>query len=141
MDREIIIVGAGPTGLVLALWLARLGIPLRIVDKAAGPGTTSRAVAMQDIPREQPGTERAAESNQHRHADAHRVPAWKQQTSQRTHEETHEEQNDEIDDETHTRILAGTSADGQGAVTSELSYSARARVARVRAHRRLAPRP
>ncbi len=38
MDREIIIVGAGPTGLVLALWLARLGIPLRIVDKAAGPG-------------------------------------------------------------------------------------------------------
>ena len=47
MDREIIIVGAGPTGLVLALWLARLGIPLRIVDKAAGPGTTSRAVAVQ----------------------------------------------------------------------------------------------
>jgi 2-polyprenyl-6-methoxyphenol hydroxylase-like FAD-dependent oxidoreductase len=42
----ILIVGAGPTGLVLANWLARLGIPLRIIDKAPGPGTTSRALAV-----------------------------------------------------------------------------------------------
>src|SRR5437879_8357534 len=39
--------GAGPTGLVLALWLARLGVRVRIVDKTAEPGTTSRALAVQ----------------------------------------------------------------------------------------------
>jgi 2-polyprenyl-6-methoxyphenol hydroxylase-like FAD-dependent oxidoreductase len=42
----ILIAGAGPTGLVLALWLARLGVRPRIIDKAAGPGTTSRALAV-----------------------------------------------------------------------------------------------
>jgi 2-polyprenyl-6-methoxyphenol hydroxylase-like FAD-dependent oxidoreductase len=40
-------VGAGPTGLVMALWLTRLGIPVRIIDKTPEPGTTSRAVAVQ----------------------------------------------------------------------------------------------
>src|SRR5690242_21437332 len=44
---EVLIVGAGPTGLVLALWLTRLGIRVRIIDKAAEPGTTSRALAVQ----------------------------------------------------------------------------------------------
>ena len=44
---EVLIVGAGPTGLVLALWLTRLGVGVRIVDKAAEPGTTSRALAVQ----------------------------------------------------------------------------------------------
>jgi 2-polyprenyl-6-methoxyphenol hydroxylase-like FAD-dependent oxidoreductase len=43
----VLIVGAGPTGLVLALWLTRLGVRVRIVDKAAEPGTTSRALAVQ----------------------------------------------------------------------------------------------
>lgn len=38
---------AGPTGLVLANWLARLGIRLRIVDKIGAPATTSRALAVQ----------------------------------------------------------------------------------------------
>ena len=47
MDTEVLIVGAGPTGLVLALWLARLGIRIRIIDKSAEPGTTSRALAVQ----------------------------------------------------------------------------------------------
>lgn len=47
-DRtDVLIVGAGPTGLVLALWLARLGVRARIVDKTAEPGTTSRALAVQ----------------------------------------------------------------------------------------------
>jgi len=46
-DADVLIVGAGPTGLVLALWLARLGVPVRIVDKTAAPGTTSRALAVQ----------------------------------------------------------------------------------------------
>jgi 2-polyprenyl-6-methoxyphenol hydroxylase-like FAD-dependent oxidoreductase len=44
---EVLIVGAGPTGLVLALWLAKLGVKLRIIDKTAEPGTTSRALAVQ----------------------------------------------------------------------------------------------
>jgi 2-polyprenyl-6-methoxyphenol hydroxylase-like FAD-dependent oxidoreductase len=43
----VLIVGGGPTGLVLALWLTRLGIPVRIIDKTAEPGTTSRALAVQ----------------------------------------------------------------------------------------------
>lgn len=48
MDRpSVLIVGAGPTGLVLALWLTKLGVPVRIIDKTAGPGTTSRALAVQ----------------------------------------------------------------------------------------------
>ena len=44
---EVLIVGAGPTGLVLALWLTRQGIAVRIIDKSAGPGETSRALAVQ----------------------------------------------------------------------------------------------
>ncbi|MGI8839606.1 MAG: FAD-dependent oxidoreductase [Caulobacteraceae bacterium] len=44
---DVLIVGAGPTGLALALWLSKLGVAVRIVDKAVEPGTTSRAVAVQ----------------------------------------------------------------------------------------------
>src|ERR1051326_8355997 len=44
---QVLIAGAGPTGLVLALWLTRLGVRVRIVDKTAEPGTTSRALAVQ----------------------------------------------------------------------------------------------
>src|SRR5262245_44346587 len=44
---QVLIVGAGPTGLVLALWLRHLGVQVRIVDKTGEPGTTSRAVAVQ----------------------------------------------------------------------------------------------
>jgi len=43
----VLIVGAGPTGLVLALWLTRLGVTVRIIDKTAESGTTSRALAVQ----------------------------------------------------------------------------------------------
>jgi 2-polyprenyl-6-methoxyphenol hydroxylase-like FAD-dependent oxidoreductase len=46
-DTDVLVVGAGPTGLVLALALARRGVRVRIVDKAAEPGTTSRALAVQ----------------------------------------------------------------------------------------------
>jgi 2-polyprenyl-6-methoxyphenol hydroxylase-like FAD-dependent oxidoreductase len=44
---DVLIIGAGPTGLVLALWLTKLGAKVRIVDKTAEPGTTSRALAVQ----------------------------------------------------------------------------------------------
>src|SRR5215813_11311113 len=44
---QVLIAGAGPTGLVMALWLTRLRVPVRIVDKTAEPATTSRAVAVQ----------------------------------------------------------------------------------------------
>jgi 2-polyprenyl-6-methoxyphenol hydroxylase-like FAD-dependent oxidoreductase len=47
IDIPVLILGAGPTGLVLALWLTRLGVRVRIIDKSAEPGTTSRAVAVQ----------------------------------------------------------------------------------------------
>lgn len=43
-SAQVLIVGAGPTGLVLALWLTRLGVDVRIIDQAAQPATTSRAV-------------------------------------------------------------------------------------------------
>jgi 2-polyprenyl-6-methoxyphenol hydroxylase-like FAD-dependent oxidoreductase len=46
-DTDVLIAGAGPTGLVLALWLTRLGVRVRIVDKRAGVEATSRAVGVQ----------------------------------------------------------------------------------------------
>ena len=44
---QVLIVGAGPTGLVLALWLARAGVPFRLIEKNSGPGQASRAMAVQ----------------------------------------------------------------------------------------------
>ncbi len=46
-NPAVLVIGAGPSGLVTALWLTRLGVPVRIVDKAATAGTTSRAVGVQ----------------------------------------------------------------------------------------------
>src|SRR5438067_1154687 len=47
MNTEVLVVGAGPTGLSLALWLRRLGVRLRIIDQTHQSGTTSRALAVQ----------------------------------------------------------------------------------------------
>jgi 2-polyprenyl-6-methoxyphenol hydroxylase-like FAD-dependent oxidoreductase len=44
---DVLIAGAGPTGLVLALWLTKFGAKVRIIDKTAAAGTTSRALAVQ----------------------------------------------------------------------------------------------
>jgi 2-polyprenyl-6-methoxyphenol hydroxylase-like FAD-dependent oxidoreductase len=45
--HDVLIVGAGPTGLILALCLTKLGVKVRVIDKSAEPGTTSRALAVQ----------------------------------------------------------------------------------------------
>ena len=47
MSDPILVVGAGPTGLTAALELSRLGIPVRLIDKAAHAATTSRAIGVQ----------------------------------------------------------------------------------------------
>jgi 2-polyprenyl-6-methoxyphenol hydroxylase-like FAD-dependent oxidoreductase len=46
-SKEVLVAGAGPTGLVLALWLRRQGVRVRIIDRTDAPGTTSRALAVQ----------------------------------------------------------------------------------------------
>ncbi len=43
----VLIVGAGPTGLTAAMELSRMGIKVRIIDKAQSPSSTSRAIAVQ----------------------------------------------------------------------------------------------
>jgi 2-polyprenyl-6-methoxyphenol hydroxylase-like FAD-dependent oxidoreductase len=44
---DVLIVGAGPTGLTLAIQLARSGISCRIIDTASAPTDTSKALAVQ----------------------------------------------------------------------------------------------
>ena len=43
MDADVLVIGAGPVGLALACALLQHGVSVRVVDKAAGPATTSRA--------------------------------------------------------------------------------------------------
>ncbi|KAI9036897.1 putative FAD binding monooxygenase [Aspergillus affinis] len=43
---DVLIIGAGPTGLVLALWLTRQNIRVQIIDKAHSTPSTSRALAI-----------------------------------------------------------------------------------------------
>ena len=47
IPQSVLIVGAGPTGLVLAAELARHGVPSRVIDKALAPSDTSKAIAIQ----------------------------------------------------------------------------------------------
>ncbi|GAB3615776.1 FAD-dependent monooxygenase [Okibacterium endophyticum] len=44
---DVLVVGAGPTGLMLANWLARLGVDVVIVDRKDGPTRESRALGVQ----------------------------------------------------------------------------------------------
>ena len=46
MDIDVLIVGAGPTGLMLANQLARRGIRFEIIDRHSGPAQQSRAMAV-----------------------------------------------------------------------------------------------
>ena len=47
MDSDAVVVGAGPTGLALACGLRAAGIAVRVLDGAAGPAVTSRALGLQ----------------------------------------------------------------------------------------------
>jgi 2-polyprenyl-6-methoxyphenol hydroxylase-like FAD-dependent oxidoreductase len=47
MDTDVLIVGAGPTGLMLANQLARRGVRFRIIDRHAGPAVQTRALGVQ----------------------------------------------------------------------------------------------
>lgn len=42
----VLIVGAGPTGLLLAIWLTHFNVPFRIIDKATSAGQDSRAIVV-----------------------------------------------------------------------------------------------
>ena len=47
MDTDVLIIGAGPTGLMLANQLVRRGVKVEIVDRHAGPAMQSRALGVQ----------------------------------------------------------------------------------------------
>jgi 2-polyprenyl-6-methoxyphenol hydroxylase-like FAD-dependent oxidoreductase len=47
MDTDVLVVGAGPTGLMLANQLARRGVRARIIDRHAGPSLQARALGVQ----------------------------------------------------------------------------------------------
>src|SRR5262245_33777862 len=47
MDADVLIVGAGPTGLMLANQLGRRGVRVTIIDRHAGPARETRALAVQ----------------------------------------------------------------------------------------------
>lgn len=46
LSTDVLIAGAGPVGLLLALWLTRNGVRVVIVDCAASPGTHSYALGL-----------------------------------------------------------------------------------------------
>src|SRR5882757_8999458 len=46
MSTPVLIVGAGPVGMTMACELARYGVPLRIVDKAAARTDKSKALVL-----------------------------------------------------------------------------------------------
>src|SRR5215470_6006334 len=47
IGTDVLIVGAGPTGLMAGLVLTRRGVPVVVVDQKAGPTRESRALAVQ----------------------------------------------------------------------------------------------
>jgi 2-polyprenyl-6-methoxyphenol hydroxylase-like FAD-dependent oxidoreductase len=47
MDTDVLVVGAGPTGLMLANQLGRRGVRTRILDRHAGPSRQTRALGVQ----------------------------------------------------------------------------------------------
>ncbi len=52
-EDTTLIIGAGPTGLALAIELQRASLPFRIIDKSAGPAKNSQALGVQSRTLEQ----------------------------------------------------------------------------------------
>src|SRR5688572_10043252 len=46
MDTDVLIVGAGPTGLMLANQLALRGVRVKLIDRHSGPAQQTRAMAV-----------------------------------------------------------------------------------------------
>src|SRR5262252_2075471 len=46
MDIDVLVVGAGPTGLMLANQLARRGVRVAVIDRNSGPAQQTRAMAV-----------------------------------------------------------------------------------------------
>lgn len=61
MNSPVLIVGAGPVGLALALQLRRHDVPVRIIDRGAGPSSESRSLAVHARTLELLGPDLAAE--------------------------------------------------------------------------------
>ena len=55
MDTEVLIVGAGPTGLMLANQLVRRGVRPMIIDRHSGPAQQSRALRQRRITQREAG--------------------------------------------------------------------------------------
>ena len=47
IDTDVLVVGAGPTGLMAGVVLSRRGVPAVVIDRKAGPTRESRALAVQ----------------------------------------------------------------------------------------------
>src|SRR2546425_7762713 len=47
MDTDVLVVGGGPTGLMLANQLGRRGVRAMIIDRHSGPAQQTRAIAVQ----------------------------------------------------------------------------------------------
>src|SRR5580765_5225561 len=47
MDKDVLVVGAGPTGLMLACQLVRRGVRVLIIDRHSGPSLQTRALGVQ----------------------------------------------------------------------------------------------
>lgn len=80
-SSDVLIAGAGPTGVVLPLWWTRLGVTVRIIDKTAEPAGGERQ--WQRGPR-QPEMDRHANRNAQDPADLIRPgERWRDRARQR----------------------------------------------------------